>query len=98
MKASAAVPAVSIILPVRNAQKTLAQSMESCLQQTFRRIELLVVLNGCTDQSETIARAFAEQDPRVRILESAEDEGVVGGAWSWDGSGRGGPAGPHGCG
>ncbi len=67
-------PLISIILPAYNAEKTLAQTIETILQQTYTHWELWVVIDGGTDRSESIARTFT-QDPRVHVL-TQENGGV----------------------
>jgi glycosyltransferase involved in cell wall biosynthesis len=69
---------LSVVLPVRDAEHTLEVAIGSCLRQTFPCFELLVVLNGCTDRSGDIVRQAAEQDSRVRVLESSAPGGVTG--------------------
>ena len=39
---------------------------------------MLVVCNGCTDDSEAIAACLSEQDERVRVLVSAPEQGKAG--------------------
>jgi len=70
-------PALAIILPVRNAAATLDAAIESCLRQTFPDLELRLVLNGCSDGSLDIARRHAARDPRVVIRHSPEEGGIV---------------------
>ena len=71
-------PRASVVLPIRNAAATLGEAVRSCLVQSESALELLLILNGCTDASPAIARAAARRDPRVRVLESPADEGLVG--------------------
>ena len=52
-------PRLSVIVPVRDAERTLGESLESCLSQSFGEFELVVVLNGCSDRSAEIAKGFA---------------------------------------
>jgi glycosyltransferase involved in cell wall biosynthesis len=60
-------PKVSIILPTYNGEKYLRESMESCLGQSFRDFELIVVDDcSCTDASREIALSF--NDPRVKYF------------------------------
>jgi hypothetical protein len=47
-------PAVSIVLPVYNGARFLAQSIESVLAQTFRDWELIVVDDASSDQTPAI--------------------------------------------
>lgn len=59
-------PLVSIVLPVYNGEKFLNTSIESCLEQTYKNWELLIVDDGSSDHSEEIARKFTERDTRIR--------------------------------
>jgi hypothetical protein len=65
-------PRVSVIMPTYNAARTLEQAMRSILSQTLTDLELIVVLNGITDTSTDIARAIADDDDRVRLIERSE--------------------------
>ena len=70
------IPRISVILPVRDAEKTLAVAVESILGQTERNFELLVVDDGSTDASLRILQEFAELDGRIRVL-STVNPGIV---------------------
>lgn len=61
-------PIVSIVLPTYNGSKFLRQSVESCLGQTFRQWELIVVDDASTDATPELIRELAAADPRVRPL------------------------------
>lgn len=61
-------PLVSIILPVYNGEQYLAQAIGSCLQQTYKNIELIIVNDCSTDATLTIARSFADNDSRVKVI------------------------------
>jgi glycosyltransferase involved in cell wall biosynthesis len=69
-------PAVSVLLPVYNAQRYLAEAVESVLAQTFADLELIVVDDGSTDRSGRILRRFEARDPRVRLVSRA-NRGLV---------------------
>ena len=78
---SGAVPKVSVVLAVRNGAHQLAARLENLLTQEYpaERVEVLVVLNGCTDSSRAVAEAFARpSNGRVRVLESPPGEGKAG--------------------
>ncbi len=49
---------VSIIIPVYNAEKHLAQAITSALAQTWLRIEVIVVNDGSSDGSLAVAKSF----------------------------------------
>ena len=70
-------PQLSVVLPARNAEGTIARAIESCLHQGFAGFELLVVLNGCSDGTARIVQELAVTDPRVKVLESSLTGGVA---------------------
>lgn len=49
-----------------NAEKHLAEAIDSVLKQSFRDFELILVNNGLTDESKTIIRSF--NDKRIVVL------------------------------
>jgi glycosyltransferase involved in cell wall biosynthesis len=51
---------VSVIIPVYNCERYLAEAIESVLAQTYRPIEVIVVDDGSTDSSGDIARSYKE--------------------------------------
>ena len=59
---------VSIIIPVYNAEKYLRECLDSVLTQTFEGFELLLINDGSSDLSGKICDAYAEKDPRVKVL------------------------------
>jgi glycosyltransferase involved in cell wall biosynthesis len=63
-------PQVSIVTPVFNGERYLAETVEAVLAQTFTDWELLLIDDGSTDRSPAIARQYAAVDPgRIRYLE-----------------------------
>ncbi|WP_367773695.1 glycosyltransferase [Flavobacterium sp. WC2421] len=61
-------PLVSIILPVYNGEKFLEESIESCLNQSYQNIELIIVYDISTDNSLEIIRNYASRDSRITII------------------------------
>ncbi|MCM1125466.1 MAG: glycosyltransferase family 2 protein [Lachnospiraceae bacterium] len=66
---------VTIIIPAWNVEKYIHRGIESCLNQSYCDIEVMVVDDGSTDETLKIAEKFAEEDRRVRVL-SKEHCGV----------------------
>jgi len=62
-------PEVSVIIPCFNAEPFLAETLESVCDQTYPQLEILVVDDGSTDRTATIAEEFARRDARVRLLQ-----------------------------
>ncbi len=58
---------VSVIMPCFNKETSIAHSIESALQQDYRKLELIVIDDGSTDDSVKVVRTFS--DPRLRLLE-----------------------------
>lgn len=65
-------PLISIVLPVYNGHKYLAEAIQSCLDQTYSNIELIIVNDASTDDSLSIAQTLAVRDNRVRIISNKE--------------------------
>jgi glycosyltransferase involved in cell wall biosynthesis len=61
-------PLVSVVLPVYNGQRYLAESIQSCLDQTLTDWELLVVDDASTDETPAIIEKFVEADHRIHHL------------------------------
>lgn len=61
-------PAISVILPVRNAAATLPAALESLRAQTRTDWECLIVDDGSHDASPAVAARFAARDARFRLL------------------------------
>jgi glycosyltransferase involved in cell wall biosynthesis len=70
--APAAPPLVSVVTPFYNTDAYLAECIESVLRQTYRDWEYVLVDNCSTDASLAIARSYARQDPRLRVISNAE--------------------------
>ena len=66
-------PFVSIILPTYNVEPFIAEAMESCIQQSFGDIEIIVLDDCGSDGSIAIAKEYAKRDTRVKIVHNAEN-------------------------
>lgn len=70
-------PAISVLLPVYNAELYLRIAVESILAQTFKNFELIAVDDGSTDRSLALLQEYANRDPRVRVI-SRPNTGIAG--------------------
>lgn len=62
-------PFFTIAMPAYNAEKTIGETLDSILGQSFDGWELIVVNDGSTDETSAIARRYAERDPRIRVID-----------------------------
>lgn len=67
---------VSIIIPVYNTAHWLAQCVDSCLNQSYTDIEVILVNDASTDSSADICRKYADSDKRVKLIDKTVNEGV----------------------
>ncbi len=65
------IPAVSVMMPAYNAERTIQQAIESVLAQTMPDWELIVVDDGSTDATAQRAVALADRDARVKVVRQA---------------------------
>lgn len=61
-------PLVSIIMPSYNAERYIAQSIESVMAQTYQNWELLITDDGSIDKSVEIVREYCKKDGRIDLL------------------------------
>lgn len=61
-------PIISIIMPVYNTGSILKNTIESILNQTFEKFELIIIDDGSNDNTGNLCDEFAEKDNRVRVI------------------------------
>jgi glycosyltransferase involved in cell wall biosynthesis len=64
-------------MPAYNAERYVAEAVESVLSQDFGDLELVVVDDGSTDGTRVILQGYAAADPRVRLI-SRPNTGLIG--------------------
>src|SRR4051812_17957240 len=64
----ARVPRVSVVVPIYQVEDYLAECLASIAGQTERDLEVIMVDDGSTDGSAAIARRYADQDSRFRLI------------------------------
>jgi glycosyltransferase involved in cell wall biosynthesis len=66
--ASSTPPLVSIILPTYNGSRYLREAIDSCLAQTYRNWELIIVDDSSHDATPEIIAEYVARDPRIRSI------------------------------
>jgi GT2 family glycosyltransferase len=61
-------PLVSVIIPAHNEENHAPRCIESVLRSAYRRIEVIVVLDRCTDATQARLQEIADRDPRLRLI------------------------------
>ena len=61
-------PKISVIVPIYNVEPYLAKCINSILEQSFSRFELLLITDGSTDDSEKLCKIYKTQDSRVKYF------------------------------
>jgi teichuronic acid biosynthesis glycosyltransferase TuaG len=69
---------ITVITPAFNAERFIAEAIRSVLSQTFEDFEYLIVDDGSTDATATVAQAYAANDARVQVLTGRENNGSYG--------------------
>lgn len=59
---------VSVIVPIYNIEKYIGRCIESIVNQTYNNIEVLLVVDGATDNSLNICKCWAKKDSRIRVI------------------------------
>ncbi|MBE9030966.1 glycosyltransferase family 2 protein [filamentous cyanobacterium LEGE 11480] len=59
---------VSVVIPAYNAERFIAQTLDSVLAQTFTAFEVIVVNDGSTDETQSIVEHYLLTDDRVRLI------------------------------
>jgi len=70
-------PAISIIMPAFNAEKTISQSIESVISQTYKDWELIIINDNSSDKTAQIIKEAADNDNRIRYLTHEYNKGVA---------------------
>lgn len=59
---------ISVIVAVYNIEKYIAKCIESIINQSYRKLEIILVDDGSTDKSGKICDAYSEKDDRIKVI------------------------------
>jgi len=75
---------VSIIIPVYNIENYIPKCIESVINQSYKDLEIILVDDGSTDDSNNICQHYAKEDERIKVTQqdnsgvsSARNKGLV---------------------
>ena len=69
-------PFITVLMPVYNGERHLAEAIESLLDQTFHNFEFLIINDGSTDGTMEILERYGRHDRRIRLFHQA-NQGVI---------------------
>ena len=69
-------PLISIVVPVFNVEKYVAECIKSIIDQTYENIQIILVDDGSTDRSGEICDNFAASDKRIEVIHQ-DNQGLV---------------------
>lgn len=72
-------PLVSYLISAYNEEGYIEACIESCLKQTYRNIEIILINDGSTDSTSEIINQNYQKNPRVKIIELEKNSGKVNG-------------------
>jgi len=70
-------PKVSVIMPVYDQEKFVAEAIESVLNQTLNNFELIICDDGSTDSSIRIVEEYARKDNRIKVMKNEANMGLT---------------------
>lgn len=70
------IPAITVLMPVYNAERYVKYSIESILAQTYRDFEFLIINDGSKDNTRDIVLSYS--DPRIKFFENETNMGMIG--------------------
>lgn len=68
---------VSIIIPCFNQGKFIKDAIESCIKQTYKNIELIIINDASNDSSEEIIKQYEKEYQNIKYIKNKENKGVV---------------------
>ena len=68
---------VSIIIPCFNQGEWIKEAVESAVNQTYKNVEIVIINDGSTDNSEDVIHSLCEKYPDIVFINEKENHGVV---------------------
>ncbi len=82
---------VSVVIPARNAERTIGQTIESVIEQTYPYWEMVVINDGSTDGTMSVIEEYAAREKRMTVFSNpvnlgvseTRNRGVRAARWDW---------------
>jgi len=71
------IPLVSVVIPIYNGEKFLDESIKSILTQTYKNIELILINDASTDNSQKIIDRFKNKNKNIIALSNSVNMGIA---------------------
>lgn len=68
-------PQISVVMPAYNAEKYVAEAIDSILAQTFSDFEFIIINDASTDSTKEIIESY--KDPRIKLINNEQNQGVA---------------------
>lgn len=71
-------PLVSVIMPIYNGSIYMSEAINSILNQTYKKFELIIINDNSTDSTLEILKSYKKKYPKIRIINSNSQHGPFG--------------------
>ena len=68
-------PRISVLMAAYNAEKYVAEAIDSILGQTYRDFEFIIINDGSTDKTAEIIKSY--KDPRIVFVDNKKNQGLI---------------------
>lgn len=68
---------ISVVVPTYNVEAHVEDFFKSILSQTYKNLEIIMVMDAPTDNTLEIVRSYAKEDKRIKIIENEQNMGVA---------------------
>jgi glycosyltransferase involved in cell wall biosynthesis len=70
-------PLISVLIPTYNVEEYITEAINSILNQTYERLEVVIVDDGSTDRTYEILESIALKDNRIQLYRNKENQRIV---------------------
>lgn len=61
-------PLISVVVPVYNVEQYLKKCLDSIIKQKYNNLEIIIVNDGSTDNSQKICQEYVKKDKRIKLI------------------------------